>query len=591
MQDLIPQQRAAGIEAFALVHGIPGVTEMPKDDPSWLRRIPVLRELAFVPIAPTARRELARAIADFRPDYLHVHLPNITPLLIFTLPAARRLPMVIHWHSDVVASDHSRVLRWFYPIYQPYERLLLEHADLVIATSEAYLRSSLALNTVREKCAVVPLGIPLQAHVGNGEAEIPAGPDSLPWVSGKLRLLSIGRLTYYKGHDTLVRAMSYCPEAQLLIVGEGDHAPALQRLIAELGLEERVKLLGYVEDHHKQGLLASADVFCLSSRERTEAFGLALLEAMQYSLPVIVSLIPGSGVGWVGRHQHNALAVPIDDPIAWRDAIMALAKHPELRRKLGQAGRQRLERLFDIAQVERRLFQVIQATLDPDASLPEAHEKPLFVIPARDEVATIADVVLGIQRQGYQDILVVDDGSQDNTGEVARQAGAMVIRPPLPLGAWGAMQLGIRYAVRHNYTAVVTMDADGQHRPQELPQLFTAARTDNVIIGACPARGSRARKIAWALFRVLTGFKLSDLTSGFRLYDRQACLALSSLEGSLLDYQDIGVLLLLRKNRLSVSEIAVEMAPRQAGKSRVFPNWWAVASYMWQTCLLSVLRR
>jgi Glycosyltransferase len=349
MQDLIPAQRAAGLEAFALVHGIPGVKEIPPDDPSWLRRIPVLRELAFVPIAPTARRELARAIADFKPDYLHVHLPNVTPLLIFTLPEARRLPLVIHWHSDVVASDHSRVLRWFYPFYQPYERLLLEHADLVIATSEAYLRSSLALDAVREKCVVVPLGIPITKprDALHQQSRAQEAPD---WLSGKLRLLCLGRLTYYKGHDSLIRAMSYCPEAQLLIVGDGEQAFALQRLIDELGLGGRVKLLGYVDDRRKQELLASADIFCLPSRERTEAFGLALLEAMQHSLPLIVSLIPGSGVGWVARHQHNALAVPIDDPMAWRDAILTLGQHPELRRKLGQAGRQRLERLFDIVQ-------------------------------------------------------------------------------------------------------------------------------------------------------------------------------------------------------------------------------------------------
>jgi glycosyltransferase involved in cell wall biosynthesis len=111
----------------------------------------------------------------------------------------------------------------------------------------------------------------------------------------------------------------------------------------------------------------------------------------------------------------------------------------------------------------------------------------------------------------------VDDGSIDETGAIALLSGACVLRAPLWQGAWGAIQTGIRYALRHGYSGVVTMDADGQHEPAYLPQLLEAARNADVVIAACPARGSAMRHIAWRYFRFLTGFTLEDLTSGISL--------------------------------------------------------------------------
>jgi hypothetical protein len=168
--------------------------------------------------------------------------------------------------------------------------------------------------------------------------------------------------------------------------------------------------------------------------------------------------------------------------------------------------------------------------------------------------------------------------------------GATVARAPLWQGAWGAIQTGIRYAVRHGYSGVVTMDADGQHEPAYMPQLIEAARDADVVIAACPSRGSRMRHIAWAYFRFLTGLSLDDLTSGFRYYNARACSLLAKEEATLLDYQDIGVLLLLRRAGLRVAEIAVAMNPRKSGASRVFSSWGTVARYMAETTLLCLAR-
>jgi len=212
------------------------------------------------------------------------------------------------------------------------------------------------------------------------------------------------------------------------------------------------------------------------------------------------------------------------------------------------------------------------------------------VIPARNEAATVADIVRRTLATGQCDVLVVDDASHDATAKLAREAGATVITVPFNLGAWGATQTGMRYAQRNRYTTVVTLDADGQHHPEELPALLTTLRRSgaNVVIGTYAQRMSSARRLAGRYFRLLTRLNVMDFTSGLRAYDRRAVRALASREASLLDYQDMGVLMLLSKKGLVLHEAPTVMSPRRAGASRVFASWLLVARYMLHTTVLCV---
>ncbi|MFN3630515.1 MAG: glycosyltransferase [Casimicrobiaceae bacterium] len=587
VEDLVREQRRQGIEAFALAHHPPGFP-LPNDDPPWLRRVPVVRELAFVPLAPRLRAELARAIADFRPDYLHWHMPNMAPLFGFLLGSARRLPWVLHWHSDVVASRHQRVLRWLYPLYRPYERAVLDAADLIITTSASYLITSEALAAHRERCVAIPLGL---RQVDRQPTEAERAWAARQWPPGSVRLLAIGRLTYYKGFDTLISALHGLPEVALVLVGTGQEASRLDQLIHRLGLAARVRRIERVTEYEKIALLQSAQAFALPSRERTEAFGLVLLEAMREGCPLLASHLEGSGVLLLARHLDNALLAPPEDIPAWRAAIARLAGSPELRQRLGARGLERAQFEFDLPQVTRRIIDTVGAVLDPDHPRHEPHRRPLVVIPARDEVATIGEVVAAARARGFTDVLVVDDASSDGTGRLAQQAGARVLRTNHPLGAWGATQCGIRFALRHDYTAVLTMDADGQHLAQELDRLLDQGGAADVIIGACPARGSALRRLAWAWFRLLTGQPVEDFTSGFRLYSRRAMEALASNAATQLDYQDVGVLDLLARHGLTAIELPVAMLPRKVGRSHIFANWFIVARYMLETTLIALARR
>ena len=219
--------------------------------------------------------------------------------------------------------------------------------------------------------------------------------------------------------------------------------------------------------------------------------------------------------------------------------------------------------------------------------------RTLVVIPAYNESGAIDEVVRRCHPgEDNRGVLVVSDCSSDDTAAIARAAGASVLELSQQIGAWGATQTGFRHALRCGAEQVVTIDGDGQHDPACIPDLQQAQRDSgaDVVIGTFAQRLSPAKRLAWRWFRALTGLKVEDLTSGLRIYNRRALRILASSEATMLDYQDVGVLLLLRRYGLSVHEVPVRMHPRRDGKSRVFSSWLTVARYMAHTTVLSLAR-
>jgi len=604
LADLVAAQRSAGHDVEVLVHQHARSAGLA--DPPWLMRCPVWLRLFFAPLSPRFPFWLDSALRRFDPDVIHIHMPNVSPFWLLLLPSARKRTWVVHWHADVEPSKFKLALRLGYPHYRIFERALLEGADCILVTSRQYLDASKPLQPWRHKCHVVPLGV--------DPARLPeVAPEQTEglWKCGGLRVLAVGRLSYYKGFETLVHAVLGDPAKELVIIGEGEERAALERLLAKAGNPHHVRLAGEVDDDTVRRYMASCDVLALPSRERTEAFGVVLLEAMRYGKPILASDLAGSGVTWVARNGQNAMLVPVDDVLAWRAALDHLHEHPAQRALMGRLGRQRYEREFDIRRIAQRITklydlarrvelesaaaQAVEDVEDPHAPVDVTTQddgagRILVAIPALNEADCIGAVIAQARERGATDVIVIDDGSTDDTAAIATISGATVLRAPLWQGAWGAIQTGIRYAMRHGYSAVITMDADGQHEPAYLPDLIAAGREADVVIASCATRGSRARHLAWAYFRFLTGLRFDDLTSGFRYYGTRACQLLAAEEATLLDYQDIGVLLLLRRANLRISEISVTMNPRKSGASRIFFSWWTVAWYMAETSLLCLAR-
>lgn len=219
--------------------------------------------------------------------------------------------------------------------------------------------------------------------------------------------------------------------------------------------------------------------------------------------------------------------------------------------------------------------------------------KGAVTIPALNEEASVGDVVSQIIEETGLPVWLIDDCSTDATAKRAALCGARVIKLPEGLGAWGAAQTGIREAARIGLDFVVTMDADGQHNPSDIKRLIAPAIGGHadVVIGACPQRASRLRKLALTMIRKVSGIHCEDLTSGFRVLNRQAIHLLSQPSATLIQYQDVGILSMCEQANLRILEVPVQMPKRINGKSRIFGSWLAVTYYMAQTLMLSASKR
>ena len=348
LRDLMAAQARQGIDTAALVHRSDIGLRSREDryraggEQLSITRAAVWARLLFTPISPDFPRQLHRLIKRQRPDILHLHMPNVSAFWALLSPAARGIPWVVHWHADVLASSHHLGLRLFYLLYRPFERAVLRRSRAIIATSPPYLASSEPLQQVRGKCHVVPLGLDPTRLAGAGHQ--PTGKA----IGAPLQVLAIGRLTYYKGLEYLIRATALTERAELHLVGRGDLEAKLQKLTRDLQLGQRITFHGQLSDEQLAARLNTCDCVCLPSIERTEAFGMVLLEAMSRGKATIISDVPGSGMGWVVDDGTTGLHVPPENAQALAAAMANLQQDRDKIRRLGERGWQKFNQLFHI---------------------------------------------------------------------------------------------------------------------------------------------------------------------------------------------------------------------------------------------------
>jgi hypothetical protein len=203
--------------------------------------------------------------------------------------------------------------------------------------------------------------------------------------------------------------------------------------------------------------------------------------------------------------------------------------------------------------------------------------KRCLIIPAFNEEENIASVIEGVKQYSDADIIVVDDGSTDQTVERATKAGALVVSHPFNMGYGTALQTGYKYAVKKNYDLLVQIDGDGQHDPKYIPALF-----GEVEAGMCDvAIGSRflgkghypLSALKWTgihMLRLATRCfireRITDPTSGYQCLKRDV-LEVFTKDIFPCDYPDANMIILLHGMAFQIKEIPVAMRPNREGRS------------------------
>jgi len=294
---------------------------------------------------PSILRRLVRLLRGERFDVLHTHMLQAT-LIGHVAARIARTPVAVvtrHYTDDVLSQR---------PLLDRLDRRATRGAARVIAVSAAVRDQLVQRGVSEERVRVVHNGIDLRGF----DAAVPEEP--LPWPDSwneRFLIGCVGGLFPQKGHADLLRAMSVVtrsrPDARLAIIGEGPERAALEKRIAELGMGCCVRLCGFRRD--AAALLRCVDLYVHPSLH--ESFGISILEAMAAARPVIATRT--GGIPEVVADGETGVLVPPGDAPALSAAILDLAASADRSRRLGEAGRRRVEQRFEI----RKTVQACEA--------------------------------------------------------------------------------------------------------------------------------------------------------------------------------------------------------------------------------------
>lgn len=283
-------------------------------------------------------KHLHKVMKEFNPDIVVFHYPNpfVTALLLRELKNTKA-KLVVYWHLDIVRQKYLKLL------FAPQNRSLLARADKVIATSPNYIEGSKWLQSVKEKCIVVPNCINVERMTITPEIEKRAA-EIRKENKDKTICVAVGRHTEYKGFTYLVQASKLLDDKfRIFITGKGE---LTEKLHEEAKDDTKITFTGRIDDVELKALILASDIFCFPSITKNEAFGLALAEGMYYKKPAVTFTIPGSGVNYVSLDKVTGIEVENRNVEKYADAMRILSKNKELRLKYGKAGKERVENNF-----------------------------------------------------------------------------------------------------------------------------------------------------------------------------------------------------------------------------------------------------
>jgi glycosyltransferase involved in cell wall biosynthesis len=310
----------------------------------WQYRLRNLKGLNFYAAVGEERRKLLELNRRVSPDVIFCYFGDIAMRL---LPMAQQagVPLVAYFHGDFQFLDN----KW----YQFSLVKVVQHFAAVVVINQIERDWMLQHGVKEEKLHVIPCGAPTELFHPRSKQS-----DEL------LRFVMVSRLSPAKGCEWSIKAFAHIaeelPYCQLHIYGDGPLREKLQRLVDEFGLGTRVEFHGWVSEHQLADILPTFDVFLQHSLDK-EGFGVSIVEAAACGLPVVVT-----PVGGIAEHVvpgETGLCVPEKDVLAMASAMLELARSPEMRKRLGEAGRNRAVEMFDASFQTQRLEQVLLSVI------------------------------------------------------------------------------------------------------------------------------------------------------------------------------------------------------------------------------------
>jgi len=317
--DLTKGLSEKGIDCDMLCAGLKAETTVPQtirfNDHGRVIVVPAFRKAAGTMLSFAMPRYLRKYSSEY--DIIQVHHPDPMAALSLWLSGYKG-KVILHWHSDII--KQKKLLKF----YMPLQNWLIKRADIIVGTSPVYVQQSPYLAKVQDKITAIPIGVdPVEVDAEAAEKVQASYP-------GKKIVFSLGRLVPYKGYTYLIKAASMLPDDYHVVIGgNGPLMGELEKQIIDSDLKDKVSLLGRVPDDTLAGLYGAARLFVLPSVQKTEAFGIVLIEAMSCGLPIVATKIPESGTSWVNADGESGLNVPIEDAEALADAIKDICENED----------------------------------------------------------------------------------------------------------------------------------------------------------------------------------------------------------------------------------------------------------------------
>jgi glycosyltransferase involved in cell wall biosynthesis len=316
-----------------------------------IHRVKTVVNVFNTPLIPNVKKQLLKE----RADVIHAHMPP--PFTeYYASRACKRsgIPFVVTYHCDpeipnILSNPVTNIYRRTFGYYA------LLHSRQIIVHTQTYSATSRAL--WKFEPVIIPSAIDINRFHPDKDGGIVRKKHG---IEDKKVVLYVGRFVYHKGLDHLIEAANRLdPDVVFILVGTGEYRKTMEKLIDKYNLKKRFIFPGHVPEDLLPNYYSAADVFVLPSVLRLEAFGLVTVEAMSTGKPVVISDIPGVREVITDK-VHGYLAEPAnpDDLSSKLDKVL---KSPKLSKKLGMAGRKKVEEDFNWEKVVDRIIEVYES--------------------------------------------------------------------------------------------------------------------------------------------------------------------------------------------------------------------------------------